>query len=200
MKISTIVAALAATKPTQVTLQEHSKTILRVDNGTFGPRLEEVHYYYDQWPIGLSVSSKGRIFTCYTRGSYKYTLGETVNKTAEKPYPSADLNLPPDTLNTIANGIPFGSNNATAFISVQALFITPETDNRKETLWALDTGRPIVTEDGKVSTPYGAPGGPKLVAIDLSTDSISKIYTFPPDVHYPGISILCPVGSFNCGF
>jgi hypothetical protein len=33
--------------------------------------------------------------------------------------------------------------------------------------------------------PYAAPGGPKLVAINLSNDSIVRTYTLPPNVHYP---------------
>ncbi|KAL9618735.1 MAG: hypothetical protein Q9160_006614 [Pyrenula sp. 1 TL-2023] len=170
----------------QVTYQNSSQTILRVDSGSYGPPLEEVHYYYDQWPIGLAVSSTSRIFVCYTRGNYTYTLGETVNKTAEKPYPSAELNLPPSELNQTLGGIPFGSSNSTAFISVQALFITPEASDRPETLWALDTGRPTIkTSDGGISTPYGAPGGPKLCAISLTNDTIYQTYTFDPEVHYP---------------
>jgi Major royal jelly protein len=33
--------------------------------------------------------------------------------------------------------------------------------------------------------PYAAPGGPKLVVINLSNDSIVRTYTLPPNVHYP---------------
>ncbi|KAF9638131.1 Major royal jelly-related protein [Lasiodiplodia theobromae] len=170
----------------QVTYQDASSTILRTDNGTYGPPLEEFHYYYDQWPIGLAVSSTGRLFVCYTRGEYAYTLGEAVNKTAEAPYPSAELNLPVSALNTSYNGIPFGSADSSGLISVQALYITPKTATRDETLWALDTGRPSITNpQGAVTVPYAQPGGPKLVAISLANDSIYETYTFPADVHYP---------------
>jgi hypothetical protein len=68
-------------------------TILRTDNGTLGPQVEEFHYYYDQWPIGLAVSSKGRLFVCYTRGTYQYTLGEAVNNTAEVSDSPSQLQL-----------------------------------------------------------------------------------------------------------
>lgn len=27
---------------------------VRIDTGTYGPPVEEVHYFYDQWPIGLA--------------------------------------------------------------------------------------------------------------------------------------------------
>lgn len=170
----------------QVTFQNSSQTILRVDNGTYGPAIEEVHYYYDQWPIGIAVASDSRIFATYTRGDYEYTLGVIVNKTAEIPYPSAALNLPPNQLNTSWHGIAFGSGNASAFISVQAVYISSATVSRPETLWVLDTGRPTVhNAQGNPSMPYAQPGGPKLVAIALNNDTIYQTYTFPSTVHYP---------------
>ncbi|KAI2776301.1 major royal jelly protein-domain-containing protein [Daldinia loculata] len=153
---------------------------IRVDTGTHGPLVEEYHYFYDQWPIGLAVSKNGRVFTCYTRGTYAYTLGEVVNETAEVAYPNLELNTPPQGLSAVSNGITFGSNDESHFISVQALYVTPD-----DTLWVLDTGRPTITQEEKISMPYAAPGGPKLVAIDLTTNSIRKTYTLPPTVHYP---------------
>lgn len=132
------------------------------------------------------MASDGRIFTTYTRGSDTYTLGVVVNETAEAPYPSAALNLPPDELNTTWHGIPFGSGDASAFISVQAIYVTPKTSSRPETLWAIDTGRPTVhNAKGDPSMPYAQPGGPKLVAMSLENDTIYQTFTFPADVHYP---------------
>ncbi|KAK7923771.1 hypothetical protein PG985_007842 [Apiospora marii] len=157
---------------------------VRIDTGTYGPPVEEYHYFYDQWPIGLAVSRRGRVFTCYTRGDYAYTLGEVVNLTAEAAYPSQELNTPPDGLvlqGSGVAGVPFGSADSTHFISVQALYVTPD-----DTLWVLDTGRPTVNAStSSPAMPYAAPGGPKLVAVNLTTDTITKTYTFPADVHYP---------------
>ncbi|KAI0173222.1 major royal jelly protein-domain-containing protein [Hypoxylon sp. FL1284] len=150
---------------------------IRIDTGTYGPPVEEVHYFYDQWPIGLAVSKTGRIFTCYTRGEYTYTLGEVINETAEAAYPDEPTNTPPQGLFSVVNGVTFGSNDETHFISVQALYMTPD-----DTLWVLDTGRPTVENMGMA---YAVPGGPKLVAIDLATNSIKKTYTIPANVHYP---------------
>jgi sugar lactone lactonase YvrE len=170
----------------QVTYQNSSQTILRVDTGSYGPELEEYHYYYDQWPIGLAISSQGRFFVSYTRGNYSFTLGEAVNKTSELPYPSADLNLPVSQLNTSWNGIPFGTNNSTGLVSVQALYITPENPRRPETLWVVDTGRPTITDnDGAPTMPYAQPGGPKIIGISLSNNSVYATYTFPASVHFP---------------
>ncbi|ETN44670.1 uncharacterized protein HMPREF1541_10340 [Cyphellophora europaea CBS 101466] len=161
-------------------------TILRVDNGTYGPQLEEVHYFYKYWPVGIAVSSQGRIFVTYTRGEYDYTLAEVANKTSERPYPSQDIQLAPDQLNTTFNGIPFGSDNASALNSVQALHITPASSTRPETLWLIDTGRPTIQDStGSYTMPYAQPGGPKLIGISLDNDTITDTYTFPPDVHFP---------------
>jgi len=96
--------------------------------------------------------------------------------------------LPVSALNTTFNGIEFGSANRTALISVQALFITPRTMTRPETLWVLDTGRPtIMSAMGVPSMPYGQPGGPKLVAFNITggNDTAYASYTFPATVHYP---------------
>ncbi|KAH0213808.1 hypothetical protein KCU86_g4778, partial [Aureobasidium melanogenum] len=113
--LSSLLLMAAGALSQQVTYENSSSTILRVDNGTYGPAIEEYHYYYDQWPIGLAISSKGRFFVSYTRGDYAYTVGEVVNKTAEAPYPSQALQVPVADLNTTWNGIAFGSGNSTAF-------------------------------------------------------------------------------------
>ncbi|KAI0482062.1 major royal jelly protein-domain-containing protein [Xylariaceae sp. FL0804] len=154
---------------------------VRVDTGTYGPPVEEYHYFYDQWPIGLAVSKTGRVFTCYTRGSYAYTLGEVTNRTAEAPYPSLALNTVPGGLYNGGDGTPVGSADSQHLISVQALYVTPD-----DTLWVLDTGRPTVElPDGTVTMPYAAPGGPKLVAVDLARNAVRRTYTLPADVHFP---------------
>ncbi|KAH9889629.1 major royal jelly protein-domain-containing protein [Xylariomycetidae sp. FL2044] len=153
---------------------------VRIDTGTYGPLLEEYHYFYDQWPIGLAVSRNGTIFTCYTRGTYEYTLGIVVNETAEAPYPNLEINTPPGGLSNVMNGIQLGSSDQSHFISVQSLYVTPD-----DTLWVLDTGRPSINGTGSPSMPYASPGGPKIVAIDLTNGTIRRTYTFPPTVHYP---------------
>ena len=73
MKLKTIlaVATLSCFATAQlVASQNLSGVNVRRDSGLTGPPVEEVHYYYDQWPIGLAVSKQGRIFVCYTRGKY----------------------------------------------------------------------------------------------------------------------------------
>jgi sugar lactone lactonase YvrE len=87
----------------------------------------------------------------------------------------------PSALTNDSSGVTFGTNNATGFISVQALTVTSETSSRPETLWVVDTGRPGVSDGSQA---YGAPGGPKIVAISLANDTVYRTYTFPEKVHY----------------
>lgn len=198
MRLLAVLLALVVAASTQTLQQDQTistdglvakssrySTILRTDNGTYGPPIEEVHYYYGYWPIGLAVASDSRIFVCYTRGTYDYTVSVVVNTTAEEPYPLG-YNLPISDLNTTFNGIQFGSANDTGIVSVQALYITPATSTRPETLWLLDTGRPTIkSSDGTYTMPYAQPGGPKVVGVSLSNNSVYATYTFPSDVHYP---------------
>lgn len=162
------------------------------DNGTYGPAVEIVHYYYDQWPIGLAVdvesasndSGQARVLACYTRGDYAYTLGRITNITAEEAYPSQDLNLSPtDAFDAVVGnitGYPFGSNSSTQLINVQALYQSPD-----GAVWVLDTGRPTVTtQDGSSSIAYAQVGGPKLIRL-ASNGTFERTYTFPGSVHYP---------------
>lgn len=158
------------------------ETILRVDNGTYGNPIEGAHYYYNYWPIGLAVSSTSRIFVCYTRGNYNYTVSEVSSETSETPFP-AGLNLNTYSLNTTFHGIDFGSSRSTGLISVQALFITPATSNgdRPETLWLLDTGRPTTqSSDGSYGMPYAQPGGPKVIGVSLANKSLCATYLHLP--------------------
>ncbi|EHL03759.1 hypothetical protein M7I_0111 [Glarea lozoyensis 74030] len=83
--------------------------------------------------------------------------------------------------------------------TLQALFVTPD-----DTLWVLDTGRPTINASEAPSMPYAVPGGPKLVSINLSNDSISRTHgreleTFDATSNYQGIpfyyrSLGMPVG------
>lgn len=40
-----------------------------------------------------------------------------------------------------------------------------------------------------LTMPYAQPGGPKLIAMNLTTNPISRTYTFPPSVHFPDSSM-----------
>lgn len=139
------------------------------------------------------------MFVSYPRGSLEYTVGVVVNKTAEAPFPASGpvVNLPPSQLNTSVNGIDFGSSNITGLISVQPILVTSAYPQRPETLWLIDTGRPTIYDsNNSPSMPYAQPGGPKMFAINITSndgqgaggshnDTVYATYTFPPSVHYP---------------
>ena len=59
-----------------------------------------------------------------------------------------------------------------SFVSVQSIVA-----DGRGTLWVLDTGAPNFSEPIQ--------GGAKLVAVDLSTNTIRRVYTFTEDVVLP---------------
>lgn len=162
--------------------------VLIQDNGTYGPPVEIVHYYYENWSIGLAVVPGKQILACYTRGTYNYTLGLVTNLTAEEPYPSQEAQVPVsqlvDEAITNSTGYQFANKTSRLLISVQALYQSPD-----GAVYALDTGRPtITTSSGDSVMAYAQVGGPKLIRL-ASNGSFERTYTFPGDVHYPDSSI-----------
>jgi sugar lactone lactonase YvrE len=140
-------------------------------------KLETVAQFYGPMPTGVTVSQKGRIFVNYPRwgDNVPFTVAEIKNGRAV-PYPDLGLNT-------------FGSNGTRGSLSMEN---TPRAQNERETslvgvqsvvvdpmdrLWILDTG----------SIAFGptAPGGPKLLCVNLETDSIEKVIPFPANVALP---------------
>lgn len=124
-------------------------------------KFEGVFLFYGAMPTGVTVSETGRIFICFPKwgDDVKFTVAEIVRDTLQ-PYPSLEANL-------ISQ-----SNIATSFISVQSVVA-----DGKGTLWVLDTGAPNFSEPIK--------GGAKLVAVDLNSNTIKRVYTFTDDVVLP---------------
>ncbi|MFV0422977.1 L-dopachrome tautomerase-related protein [Oleidesulfovibrio sp.] len=122
------------------------------------PVLEPVAFSDRQW-TGLAVSKNERLFVNYPRWSdnVPVSVAEIVDGKAV-PYPDVQM-----------NSWKPGLDPATHFVSVQAVFI--DTANR---LWILDPANPQFK--GVVE------GGPKLVEVDLETNSIKRVYRFGPDI------------------
>ncbi|KAF3762797.1 hypothetical protein M406DRAFT_219488, partial [Cryphonectria parasitica EP155] len=145
---------------------------VRYDTGTFGPEVEEFHYFFDQWPSGIAQSMHGKSMVSYTRGvDYPYTVGLIENTTYEDAYPSLDINTPSGDLITYIDGVPYGSNDTAALISVSSLYAS--TDN---VIWALDTGRPKLNDS---TLALARQGGPKLMGFVGHDGSISSNLTLP---------------------
>ncbi|AZJ44559.1 major royal jelly family protein [Bacillus amyloliquefaciens] len=123
--------------------------------------LELVYAFYGAMPTGITVSETGRIFICFPKwgDNVKFTVAEIIGDKLQ-PYPDLQTNL----VNP--------ENIKMTFISVQSVV----TDGRG-TLWVLDTAAPNFSEPIK--------GGAKLVAVDLKTNTIRRVYTFTEDVVLP---------------
>ena len=128
-------------------------------DGVIG-QLEVVAVFNGPMPTGVTVSGDGRIFVNFPKWGdpVPYTVAE-VKEGKTVPYPDAAIN----------HYAP-GDNQADKLVSVQSVVVDP-TGRR---LWILDTG----------SIGFGPvkPGGPKLVAVDLATNRVSKTILLPPDV------------------
>ena len=120
--------------------------------------LEPVAFSDAQW-TGLALSKEGRLFVNYPRWSDNVPLSVAeLNNNKPVPYPDAVMN----------NWQP-GKNSATHLICVQAVLI----DN-KNRLWILDPANPQFK--GVI------PGGPKLLQVDLATDTVVQTFRFGSDI------------------
>lgn len=109
-------------------------------------------------PTGVTVSEDGRIFVCFPNWGDDniITVGEIVNDRVNV-YPNYGLNLVPE------------RDPKNRLVSVQSVVA-----DGHGTLWILDTAAP------SFSPPID--GAAKLVAVDLSTNTVRKMYYFPNDV------------------
>jgi len=123
-------------------------------------QLEEVARFNGPMPTGVTVSNQGRIFVNFPKWGdpVEYTVAEVKNGKTQA-YPDADLNRCAE-----------GDDPASKLVSVQSVVVDP-TGNR---LWMLDTG--------SIGMGTVKPGGPKLIAVDLSTNRVTKKIPFPSDV------------------
>jgi sugar lactone lactonase YvrE len=124
--------------------------------------LELVHSFASgPMPTGVSVSHTGRIFVNFPKwgDDVEFTVVEIIDGAAV-PYPSIEANSPG------------GDDDEDAFVSVQSIVVDP-----RDRLWVLDTGSPLFQET--------TPGGPKLVRVDLATDTIAQTILFPDTVALP---------------
>ncbi|KAF2738097.1 major royal jelly protein [Polyplosphaeria fusca] len=156
------------------------------DSGVAGPPIELVHLYYDEWPTGITVSRDGRQFSNYPPGldanntnngsNGRYTVAELVGNDTEKPYPSAEINNPPGGAINYSTYPATGANYQNYLIGVQSVVL-----DTLDRLWILDTGRALTQDGTLVPASYG---GPKLVGVSLSNNSVFETIIFPPTVAY----------------
>jgi sugar lactone lactonase YvrE len=125
-------------------------------------RLETVHTFNEgPMPTGVSVSAGGRIFINFPR------WGDDVPATVVELREGAAVPFPDEAWNT-----PSSDDDPKALVSVQSIVVDPD-----DRLWILDTGSPMFQPT--------QPGGPKLVCVDLSTDTVVQTILFDADVALP---------------
>ncbi|KAF2828346.1 major royal jelly protein [Ophiobolus disseminans] len=179
---SKLVLAASVLIPTFSSAQQ----LLR-DPGVGGPPLEIVHLYNDQWPTGITVSRSGRKFSNYPAGldsnntntgsNNKYQVAELTGNSTETPYPNVSINNPPGGAVNYTTTPPTGANYQTHLIGVQSVVL-----DARDRLWILDTGRAQLPDGTLVLATYG---GPKLVGVDITSNTIIETIVFPPTVAFP---------------
>lgn len=122
----------------------------------------EVAAFPEHQVTGIAVSSRGRVFVNFPRwgGVYAMAVGELMPDGALRPFPDAAWNAFSEDL----RNPPMGD----VFVCVQSVHV----DDR-DRLWVLDPAAPML--DGVIRH---AGGGPKLVQIDLATNSVSRVIKF----------------------
>ncbi|MFD2767983.1 major royal jelly family protein [Micromonospora eburnea] len=135
-------------------------TRTEVAGAAFGD-LELVHAFTGPMPTGVSVSHTGRIFVNFPK------WGDEVPATVVELRDGAEVPFPDQAWNE-----PSGDDDTGALVSVQSVVVDPA-----DRLWILDTGSPMFRPT--------RPGGPKLVRVDLDTDAVAQVITFPADVALP---------------
>ncbi|KAF1837304.1 major royal jelly protein [Decorospora gaudefroyi] len=160
---------------------------IRSDPGVAGPPLEIVHLYNDQWPTGITVSRSGRKFSNYPSGldanntntgtNNKHAVAEILPNGTEAAYPNSEINNPPGGAINYTTSPPTGANYQNYLIGVQSVVL-----DAQDRLWILDTGRALLPDGTLVNA---SPGGPKLVGVNIQTNTVFQTIVFPPTVAYP---------------
>ena len=122
---------------------------------------------FNQQLVGVAVSASGRVFVSFPRNGIddvKKSVAEVINGKAV-PYPNEEIN----TLNT--------AEPATHFLSAQSVYV-----DSSDTLWVLDTGN-LGSGTALIE------GGPKLVAINLTTNAVTRTIPFPDSLLGSGTSL-----------
>jgi sugar lactone lactonase YvrE len=136
-------------------------------------RLETVATFDGPMPTGVTVSRTNRIFVNFPRwgDDVPFTVAEVIHGKAVA-YPDATVNDWPGRKSADPTQYKDQTQNENHFVSVQSVVVDPA-----DRLWVLDTGSPMLKN--------ALPGGPKLVAINLTTNKIIKRILLPPSIAGP---------------
>lgn len=118
-----------------------------------------------------------------------YTVAELFSNNTEQPYPSREINSPPGGRIDYSVYPPTGRGDSQYLIGVQSVVIDPA-----DRLWILDTGR-VATDNGTILN--AAYGGPKLVGVDLETNTVFKTIVLSV-MAAPGDSVRTSRQGYSC--
>lgn len=121
--------------------------------------LEGVTFFRGAMPTGVAVSRTGRVFVCFPR------WGDVLDCSVAEHRKGRLVPYPDPAWNSATAGKPLSE----VLLGVQSVYV-----DSQDHLFILDTG----------SVKFGpvAPGGAKLVEVDLSKDRVVKVYPFPSDI------------------
>ena len=125
--------------------------------------LTEVFHDNNFQITGVTMSKTGRLFVNYPRWSDRYVnaVVEVMKDGSTKPFPNQDWNvwdLKPQSA---------GQH----FVCVQSVVV-----DDSDTFWAVDAAAPLLASD--------VPNGPKLVEIDLKSNTVKRTVPFGPEIAY----------------
>ncbi|NHT77092.1 gluconolactonase [Rhizobiaceae bacterium CRRU44] len=172
--------SLAQSSTVETIKSETRKLIAPITSKT-DERLEEVAKF-DHQVTGVTVSEDNRIFVNFPRWSedVPVSVAEVMRDGTIKPYPNDEWNA---WRNARMSEVTPGDH----FVSVQSVVA-----DGKGSLWVVDPAAPNTEKTVK--------DGPKLVQIDLKTNSVKKVYPFAADVAGPASYMndvrLSPDGKF----
>ena len=140
-------------------------------------QLETVAQFFGPMPTGVTVSQKGRIFVNFPRwgDNVPFTVAEIVNGKAVA-FPSAKYNAfgtnGTRAALSMAKSIDAQKQRAQHLVGVQSVVV-----DAKDRLWILDTG--------SIAFNPTAENGPKLVCVDLKSNTVSHVIYFKSDIARP---------------
>ena len=172
---------LFAEAQTMEKLTNKAQELVAPLTGKTDERLEKVATF-DHQVTGVTVSEDGRIFVNFPRWSedVPVSVAEVMKDGSIKPYPN-------DAWNAWRNAKMSEISPKDHFVTVQSVVA-----DGRGSLWVVDPAAPNAEKTIK--------DGPKLIQIDLKTNSVKRVYPFAPEVAGPASYLndvrIAPDGAF----
>ncbi|WP_143523993.1 SMP-30/gluconolactonase/LRE family protein [Rhizobium rhizosphaerae] len=173
--------SLSAHAQTMERLTNKAKELVAPVTGKTDDRLQKVATFEHQ-VTGVTVSEDGRIFVNFPRWSedVPVSVAEVMQDGSIRPYPD-------DAWNAWRNAKMSELSPKDHFVTVQSVVA-----DGRGSLWVVDPAAPNSEKTVK--------DGPKLVQIDLKTNTVKRVYPFPPEIAGPASYLndvrIAPDGAF----